>query len=281
MGHIIRLQYRSRCADCGALLERGTTAAYYGPGRVYGREGCHSEPTQGLEIPTGTGCEVLACLEWTHTEEGLAFARVCPDEFRIEVMPVLSSSMTPGLLALTRGEQVDCRAIAGELRDRVGLPLSAHAFEVLATSSAENVLVFAWPDYLHDAMAAISYRDSDALGAMAQCIGNLLIEASPHTLRCQHARESGRLKALLRDALLGAPALLPQLGSGPEPRITWLSEGVNPDARLEFERIALQRRPRALAHGEQEVDEIVWNGRPYRITWYLSDFGQVTGSVAG
>ncbi len=279
MGRIIRLQYRSHCADCGAELEPGTIAAYYGRGRVYGREGCHGDATGAPHARPGVRRDLLRSLAWEGAEGGTTFACASPDGFRLEVMPMLSPEKTPGLLALTSGQHVDCRVVADELRDRVGLPLSPQAFEVLATSSAERVLVLAPWEELSRA-TALSLQDGVELDVMG--IRDLSAEGVPHTLRCQHARQSDRLKALLRDALRGAPvpAPAPQLGSAGEPRIVWLNERVELDARAEVERIALQRRPRALVHGEQEVDEIPWDGRLYRVTWYLSDFGQVTGSVA-
>lgn len=43
----IRLRYPARCADCGSYLCVGSLAAYYGPGRVFGR-GCHSVSETGL-----------------------------------------------------------------------------------------------------------------------------------------------------------------------------------------------------------------------------------------
>lgn len=40
----IRLKYAATCADCGAKLEAGALARYYGKGRVYGVE-CHAQRT--------------------------------------------------------------------------------------------------------------------------------------------------------------------------------------------------------------------------------------------
>lgn len=38
----ITLKFKGKCADCGAVLEVGTTARWYGRGRVYGLE-CHED----------------------------------------------------------------------------------------------------------------------------------------------------------------------------------------------------------------------------------------------
>lgn len=38
----ITLKYAGKCADCGAVLEVGTTARWYGRGRIYGLD-CHED----------------------------------------------------------------------------------------------------------------------------------------------------------------------------------------------------------------------------------------------
>tara|TARA_Y100000310_G_scaffold8008_1_gene8664 strand:- start:526 stop:831 length:306 start_codon:yes stop_codon:yes gene_type:complete len=44
MARIITLHYPAVCTDCGSDLPIGTTARYYGRGRIYGI-GCHDVPT--------------------------------------------------------------------------------------------------------------------------------------------------------------------------------------------------------------------------------------------
>jgi len=41
-GRGITLKYDGECADCGAFLAKGTTARWYGRGRIYGYT-CHSK----------------------------------------------------------------------------------------------------------------------------------------------------------------------------------------------------------------------------------------------
>lgn len=47
MTRIISLKYPAKCRDCGADLEVGAKARYYGRGRVYGVE-CHSPVLDGV-----------------------------------------------------------------------------------------------------------------------------------------------------------------------------------------------------------------------------------------
>lgn len=57
MSREIRLRWKSTCSDCGSCLPKGTLAAYYGPGHVYGREGCHAgmNPTApSATVPSST-----------------------------------------------------------------------------------------------------------------------------------------------------------------------------------------------------------------------------------
>ena len=55
---IINLKYPATCADCGAALEVGAPARYYGRGKVYGTE-CHADTRpqadrqQGPKYPAG------------------------------------------------------------------------------------------------------------------------------------------------------------------------------------------------------------------------------------
>lgn len=65
-GRGITLKYDGECADCGAFLPKGTTARWYGRGRLYGYD-CHGDkaaqpahdrmnpdPTQGGLFGTDT-----------------------------------------------------------------------------------------------------------------------------------------------------------------------------------------------------------------------------------
>lgn len=56
MAKTITLKYPARCADpsCGASLEAGTLAVWYGRGRVYGR-GCHADKRGPGRASTGGG----------------------------------------------------------------------------------------------------------------------------------------------------------------------------------------------------------------------------------
>jgi hypothetical protein len=60
MARTITLKFPGKCADCGAALEVGASAVWYGRGRVYGR-GCHEdtrpagERGQGRTRRTATG----------------------------------------------------------------------------------------------------------------------------------------------------------------------------------------------------------------------------------
>ena len=57
----ITLKFAGKCADCGAVLAVGTTARWYGRGRVYGLD-CHedSRVRQGREIRGTVGDPVPA-----------------------------------------------------------------------------------------------------------------------------------------------------------------------------------------------------------------------------
>ncbi len=46
MKKVITLRYAAVCADCGAKLEKGDRARYYGRGRVYGVD-CHESAPRG------------------------------------------------------------------------------------------------------------------------------------------------------------------------------------------------------------------------------------------
>lgn len=48
----ITLKFPGRCADCGATLEVGTRARWYGRGKVYGTT-CHSDSRQGSKYHKG------------------------------------------------------------------------------------------------------------------------------------------------------------------------------------------------------------------------------------
>jgi len=68
MKRIITLRYPATCADCGASLEAGDPARYYGRGRVYGTE-CHEKPATARDVemadpPTDFERELMAEAEW-------------------------------------------------------------------------------------------------------------------------------------------------------------------------------------------------------------------------
>lgn len=51
-GRGITLKFDGVCADCGAFLAKGTTARWYGRGRLYGYD-CHSEKPHSKPEPKG------------------------------------------------------------------------------------------------------------------------------------------------------------------------------------------------------------------------------------
>ena len=50
MAKQITLKYDATCKDCGAHLEAGTLARYYGKGRIYGI-GCHADNRSADRAP--------------------------------------------------------------------------------------------------------------------------------------------------------------------------------------------------------------------------------------
>lgn len=64
---IITLKFAGTCKDCGAELEAGSKAKWYGRGRIYGME-CHDKPgegEQGASFPEGKGAHVRK--DWGNT----------------------------------------------------------------------------------------------------------------------------------------------------------------------------------------------------------------------
>ena len=67
MSKLITLKFAGKCKDCGAELEVGSQARWYGRGRVYGMD-CHDSDDAGIRWVAGRGavqsngrCEDAPC----------------------------------------------------------------------------------------------------------------------------------------------------------------------------------------------------------------------------
>lgn len=102
----ITLKFEGKCADpnCGAILPVGTTARWYGRGRVYGLT-CHEDSRQ--EVPM-----VVAMPEYAADEEGAQLENRPSDDpneairFEVEV-PGLGVKMKTGKGAIPQTKLFD------------------------------------------------------------------------------------------------------------------------------------------------------------------------------
>lgn len=91
----ITLKYAAKCRDCGAELSPGTTARWYGRGRVYGLT-CHedSRVRQGREIKGTVGDPVPAGVYHDPMEEGAQLEeRLSDDVEAIQNGPIPQTRM--------------------------------------------------------------------------------------------------------------------------------------------------------------------------------------------